>query len=217
MEMLGQINLFVKKMLEQKQQFEEMQNQVAKQQNQVQDIIKKLGNREKELVSSAKKDMKGSEDEEIQNIFDVTSSSLEDSILDANQKIFETVKGMKFIQDFDKRFTIAVFGKVKAGKSYIGNFVMGTPLKNLGLQSAYDEAGKIVVHVYDRGNTSTQEQLSEISDEGEDFATGTKETTNSIQWFELGALSWFDTPGIGSVTWETECFPSNTTFISFSS
>lgn len=31
-----------------------------------------------------------------------------------------------------------------------------------------------------------------------------KETTSTIQWFDLGGLSWFDTPGIGSVTWENE-------------
>lgn len=204
MSMLEKVNEFVNIMLEQQHQFEDIQNNVARCEDSVERIISQLEERESALVSSAKADMAGADNDGVADVFNTSSQSLATTMTDVSHKIREAIKGMSFIQDFEKHFTIAVFGKVKAGKSYIGNFVMGTPLKNAGITSAYDKVGQIVVHVYDRGNVSTQDTLSEQPDDCTDFATGMKETTSTIQWFDLGGLSWFDTPGIGSVTWENE-------------
>lgn len=203
MSMMEHINGFVNTMLEQQHQFEDIQNNVSRCENSVEDIITRLGERERALLSSAQSGMAGVNEAGVADILNTSSQSLVKTMTDANEKIQEAVKGMTFIQDFEKRFTIAVFGKVKAGKSYIGNFVKGNWLKKAGIASAYDSLDKIVVHVYDRGKVSTQDDLSEQSDDDE-FATGMKETTSTIQWFDLGGLSWFDTPGIGSVTWENE-------------
>lgn len=197
------INEFVDTMLEQQSQFENIQSSITRCENEVDQVISDLENTERRLVDSSRAKMGDNRDSDITNIFDVSSESLVHTITEVNQKIREAVKGMEFIQDFEKHFTVAVFGKVKAGKSYIGNFVMGNGIKKLGLPSSYDKLPPITVHVYDRGKVSTQDKLEEQPDDG-DFATGMKETTSTIQWFDLGGLSWFDTPGIGSVTWENE-------------
>ena len=204
MSMIETVNQFVDTMLEQQHQFEDIQSNISRREDSVDRIIAQLEARENSLVSSAQADMADIDAEDVANVFNASSQSLVATMIDANQKIREAVKGMTFIQEFEKHFTIAVFGKVKAGKSYIGNFVMGHPLKKAGLNSAYDKLGQMLVHVYDRGNLSAQENLSEQPDDNIDFATGMKETTSTIQWFDLGGMSWFDTPGIGSVTWENE-------------
>jgi Fe2+ transport system protein B len=202
MSMLDSINGFVDTMIEEQHQFEAIQNKVSHCENSVEDIIARLEKRERALVESAQQKM-GNVDN-VADIFNAASQSLVSTMNEANQKIREAIKGMTFIQDFEKHFTIAVFGKVKAGKSYIGNFVMGNPVRTQKIASSYDSFERPVVHVYDRGNESIQECLSEQPDDNSDFATGMKETTSTIQWFDIGGMSWFDTPGIGSVTWENE-------------
>lgn len=203
MNIVERVNGFVDTMLEEQHRFEDIQNNISRCEDRVESIISQLERRENELFTSSEASM--ADDEGVADIFRVSSQSLVATMNEANRKIREAIKGMTFIQDFEKHFTIAVFGKVKAGKSYIGNFVMGNPLKKAGIASSYDKLERITVHVYDRGNVSIQDKLSEQSeDDNADFATGMKETTSTIQWFDLGGLSWFDTPGIGSVTWENE-------------
>lgn len=205
MSIMERVDGFVGTMIEEQHQFEDIQNNISHCEDSVESIIAQLERRENALVSSSKAGMADADVEDVADIFNASSQSLVATMTTANQKIREAIKGMTFIQDFEKHFTIAVFGKVKAGKSYIGNFVMGNPLKKAGIASEYDKMERIVVHVYDRGNVSTQENLSEQpDDDNADFATGMKETTSTIQWFDLGGMSWFDTPGIGSVTWENE-------------
>ena len=195
------IDRFVDTMLEQKAQFEHIQGSVAQRETEVEADIRTLEEKERSYLSS----LNGAEnqDEEIVQLFRDYSQSVTGTIAEANQKIREGINGMTFIQNFEKHFTVAVFGKVKAGKSYIGNFVMGNAIKKTGFASAYDRLEPITVQVYDRGKSSTQSELSEQKEES-DFATGMQETTSTIQWFDLGGMSWFDTPGIGSVTYENE-------------
>ncbi len=202
MGMVEKIDQFVDTMLEEQQQFENTQNEISHCEKEVQNIISKLETQENSLVAGSQAQLGTQDDPEITAIFDKASDSLGRMLTEANGRISEAAKGMTFIQDFEKHFTVAVFGKVKAGKSYIGNFVMGNAVKKTGVETAYDKLPPITVHVYDRGNLSSQTNLSEQPED--DFATGMKETTSTIQWFDLGGLSWFDTPGIGSVTWENE-------------
>lgn len=202
MGMVEKINQFVDTMLEEQQQFENTQNEISHCEKEVQNIISKLETQENSLVAGSQAQLGAQDDPEITAIFDKASDSLGRMLTEANGRISEAAKGMTFIQDFEKHFTVAVFGKVKAGKSYIGNFVMGNAVKKTGVETAYDNLPPITVNVYDRGKLSSQTNLSEQPED--DFATGMKETTSTIQWFDLGGLSWFDTPGIGSVTWENE-------------
>lgn len=208
MEMLNHINRFVDTMLEEKDQFENLKNQVSKKENEVAQVMDELGQREKQMISYLTQEISNSNDEAIKSIFDDTAKNLYDTMQDVSEKIKEAVKGMEFIKDFESHFTVSVFGKVKAGKSYIGNFIMGQPLRKAGVSSSYDKVDDLVVHVYDRGKMYEQHKLSTEMEEkecnGEEFYVNKSEATSTIQWVNIGGMCWFDTPGIGSVTIENE-------------
>ncbi|MDX9901060.1 MAG: GTPase [Aliarcobacter sp.] len=95
----------------------------------------------------------------------------------------------KFRNKLKNNFIVIVFGKVKAGKSSLGNFIA----KN------NTTSDKATFFIYDEAGTSQDiKELKEI--EGEDeFATDNLECTKSIQGFELNCLAWIDTPGLGSM------------------
>lgn len=198
--MKNTINSFVETMLAEEENFENIQNEIKRCEDSVQAVIDNFNIKEKHLIETAQQNLQSSDKKEFSQIFEISAQSLNVTLEGITDKIKEGIKGMTFIQDFEKKFTIAVFGKVKAGKSYIGNFVMGNSIKLTGADTIYNRIEKPIVNVYDRGKLSQQDNLSEQRN----FKTGMSETTSTIQWFELGALSWFDTPGIGSVTWENE-------------
>ena len=208
MGMVDKFNQFVDTMVEEQSNFENMQNEIVQCEDNVLSELKELERSEENIISNINEEIAKSNDELMQDIFTNTSKSLEETLLDANHKIEEAVKGMTFINDFEKRFTVAVFGKVKAGKSYIGNLVMGRPIKKAGIASSYDKLNDMVVHVYDKGKMYEQHKLSTAQEQkecnGAEFYVNNNEATSTIQWFDIGGMCWFDTPGIGSVTIENE-------------
>lgn len=208
MDILNQINRFVDTMLDEKDKFEDMKSAVSKKEDAVASVLDELEKNENQIISTLNDRISVSKDESIKAIFSSTAQNLFDTMQEANGKIKEAVKGMTFIQDFESHFTVSVFGKVKAGKSYIGNFVMGQPLRKEGISSSYDRIGDMVVHVYDRGQMYEQHKLSTETEEkecnGKEFYVNKSEATSTIQWVDIGAMCWFDTPGIGSVTIENE-------------
>ncbi len=208
MGMVEKFNSFVDTMMEEQSSFENMQNEVSRREDDVISELKKLESRETEIITAIKDDIAKSNDESMQEIFSKSSECLANTLGEANSKIEEAVKGMTFIHDFEKHFTVSVFGKVKAGKSYIGNLIMGHPIKNAGIESSYDKLNDLTVHVYDKGQMYEQHKLStEIEEKecnGEEFYVDKNEATSTIQWVNIGGMCWFDTPGIGSVTIENE-------------
>lgn len=208
MGMLDSINTFVDTMIEEQSSFDQIKSEITKREDDVLSVLKKLENNENEIINVIKKDIAKSNDENMEEIFSRTSESLHTTMADANKKIEEAVKGMTFIHDFEKHFTVSVFGKVKAGKSYIGNFIMGHPVQKAGIESSYGKLGDLAVHVYDRGKMYKQNKLSTVVEEkecnGEEFYVDKNEATSTIQWVNIGGMCWFDTPGIGSVTIENE-------------
>lgn len=208
MGMLECINRFVETMELEKNQFENMKNEISRRGNEVGQVLDNLSKNESEMIGSLKGKIAAVNDEAITAIFSNTSENIEQTIAEANQRIKEAVNGMEFIRKFENQFTVSVFGKVKAGKSYIGNFVMGQPLKEAKIASEYDNLGDLAVHVYDRGELYKQGKLSTFEEEkecnGKNFYVNKNEATSTIQWVNIGGMCWFDTPGIGSVTLENE-------------
>lgn len=208
MSMIKCINGFVDTMIEEKVQFENLQSEVVRREEDVSKVLDELQNIEENIIVALKDEIVQTNNTEMKEMFNQTSENLFLTITKANTKIKEGIKGMTFIQDFEKRFTVSVFGKVKAGKSYIGNFIMGKPLRKMGINSSYDNIDDLTVHVYDRGKIYNQQNLSTLEEEkecnGEEFYVNKREATSTIQWVNLGGMCWFDTPGIGSVTIENE-------------
>ncbi|MFC4803614.1 dynamin family protein [Filifactor villosus] len=208
MNMMEQINEFVDVMLEEKSKFEDMKNQINKRENEVSEVLDHLSESTKNIVSKLKGQISNRNDEMVADIFDKASQTISSNIKESNEKVKEGIKGMAFIQDFESRFTISVFGKVKAGKSYLGNFIMGNTLRTKGIPSSYDKVEDMKVHVYDRGKIYEQNKMTTMDEErecnGQEFYVNKSEATSTIQWIDLGAMCWFDTPGIGSVTEQNE-------------
>ncbi len=99
------------------------------------------------------------------------------------------------VHDYEDMFKVVVFGKVKAGKSYTGNFIMGNVIRDMGVHTHYDWTPRPTVKISDRG------RFSESKDEGKGFfRVDSNEFTDAIQFFTLGRMVWIDTPGIGSIT-----------------
>lgn len=97
----------------------------------------------------------------------------------------------KFRSELENYFIVIIFGKVKAGKSTLGNFIAQNRLKNQEIHFfKYDEAGK----------EESIKKLEEIEDDG--FATANLECTVEIQGFKLSSMAWIDTPGLGSMVEE---------------
>ncbi|HHP0356515.1 MULTISPECIES: dynamin family protein [Campylobacter] len=101
----------------------------------------------------------------------------------------------KFRDELENNFIVIIYGKVKAGKSTLGNFVASNCLEN---QKSYFK-------VYDKtGKEKESEKLEEI----QEFKTDITECTSSIQLFKLGGkdenggIAWVDTPGLLSTTEE---------------
>lgn len=101
----------------------------------------------------------------------------------------EGLKSEKFRSDLCNYFIIIIFGKVKAGKSSLGNFIAEHRPPNQKVQFfKYDEAGK----------EQSTAKLEEMADNK--FTTDNLECTISIQGFKLDGMAWIDTPGLGSMT-----------------
>lgn len=195
------INEFVDAMTDSEEKFRDIKASFDKKNSGVEQCIKKF----RQDISGVISQKIETEDEDIQKTYDGILAELSKLLSGVAKCIEDTKKGMKFITDYEQSFNIAVFGKVKAGKSYLGNFIMGNTIRDLGKKTSYDRLERPRVEVYDRGKKSTQEKLAEISEEGnEKFRVDPNEATSAIQLFRLGAMTWFDTPGIGSITWENE-------------
>ena len=185
-----------------------MQNEVSKKEEDVLQELKNLEHKEKEGITQIKLELEKTNDKDMMDIYEKTSDEFFEALGEANRKIEEAVKGMTFIQDFEKHFTVSVFGKVKAGKSYLGNLIMGHSVRKAGIESSYDKIKDLTVHVYDRGKMYELNKLSTAVEQkecnGTEFYVDPNEATSTIQWVNIGGMCWFDTPGIGSVTIENE-------------
>jgi len=88
-------------------------------------------------------------------------------------------------------FLIIVYGKVKAGKSTLGNYIADNYYTDVKAKKSFfifDTAGK----------EQSAKRLEEIDEDS--FATKSTECTNSIQGFKIPGLTWVDTPGLMSMT-----------------
>ena len=98
----------------------------------------------------------------------------------------------KFRSELENYFIVIIFGKVKAGKSSLGNFIAKNRLDSQEINFfKYDEAGQ----------KKSIKKLEEI-DEDDGFATANLECTTEIQGFKLSSMAWIDTPGLGSMVEE---------------
>jgi hypothetical protein len=119
--------------------------------------------------------------------FNELAEKVKDTFRNECDKIFDQNKLRKSFQD---RFIILAYGKVKSGKSSIGNHI------------ASNADRKAEFFVFDQaGNQNRIAALEEMKETAE-FEAKATEATNAIQGFRLGPLVWIDSPGLHSMTEE---------------
>lgn len=158
-------------------------------------------------VEQAKAHKLKAKDKSIQEIYDASTKVLKDTLDGLTKELEEARDGMQFIQDNENSLNVVVFGKVKAGKSYLGNLMMGNAIRKLPTKTSYDRLEQPKVKVYDQGTCTTQDKLKEVTEENDasgGFGGNNREATRVIQLFHLGAMTWVDTPGFGSLTEENQ-------------
>lgn len=201
MDQIKTANRFVDSMLEAEGKLAGVKMLLDEKKSKVQQVLSYFADEQFNIIRRLDSKIKS---EEARAIFSEYRSALTEIVNQNKTKHEEYINGIKFINKFEETFIVSVFGKVKSGKSYLGNYMMGNAFKNLN--TSYDKIGDISVNVYDRGKLSTATRLSEMIDEtsGQGFGVAATEATSTIQYFRIGGLTWFDTPGIGSITKENE-------------
>ncbi len=162
------------------------------------DLDKKRERLKKEVYSYNEKIQKLSINKSLQNqnkeigeLLNLTLNILKDSSTKWIENFNNILEKEKFRSDLENYFIIIIFGKVKAGKSSLGNFIAQNSPKNEKVNFfKYDKAGK----------EKTIQKLEEIDDNS--FGTDNLECTREIQGFKLDAMAWIDTPGLGSMVEE---------------
>ena len=110
-----------------------------------------------------------------------------------------------FRKGFTDSLVVFVLGKVKAGKSSLGNYMAygrsnpeGPPVSGMG------------PHFFTAAMAHGAENQSEAAEEKVVyFRVGARETTKSIQGFRIPGLTWVDSPGLHSVTPENGALASD--------
>ena len=105
-------------------------------------------------------------------------------------------------EDFGDSLLVFVYGKVKAGKSSLGNYVAyghGDPDADL-IRSAQEMGLQPAFFMKDAANSTEVEQKDKALRARGKFSVGAMETTTEIQGFRFPGLTWVDSPGLHSVT-----------------
>ena len=114
-------------------------------------------------------------------------------------KVAGRQKGVKFRQGFEDSLLVFVTGKVKSGKSSLGNYMAWghtDPTDDTKRQTLperypkYQSHAKVEVEGGDRPKEAEKKR---------EFRVGATEATSSIQSFSLPGLTWVDSPGLHSL------------------
>lgn len=120
------------------------------------------------------------------------------------EKLAAKDKGLAFRKNFSDSLLVFVYGKVKSGKSSLGNYIAWGQTDNLQeAQQSVPEALQPQYFSHDRSNVNDgdSEREAEIN---RSFRVGATEATSSIQGFKLPGLTWVDSPGLHSANEDNE-------------
>lgn len=106
-------------------------------------------------------------------------------------------EGARFREGFNDSMLVFVFGKVKSGKSSLGNYVAWGSVEPTEAQK---RASKIQPTYFTAAQTDVAGGDAEKEAEKKQaFRVGATEATSSIQGFRVPGLTWVDSPGLHSV------------------
>lgn len=103
---------------------------------------------------------------------------------------------LEFRKDFGDSLLVFVYGKVKAGKSSLGNYIAtGQSDPTPEWLESLDEK----LHKPQFFKEAQNTEFGEVIDYSKGFAVGTSETTSCIQGFRTPGFTWVDSPGLHSI------------------
>ncbi|WP_180060920.1 dynamin family protein [Acinetobacter sp. YH12124] len=129
-------------------------------------------------------------------------SILEETNQNWQKKITTQDTGVHFRAGFNDSLLVFVYGKVKSGKSSLGNYMAWGHTDPTEQQKS--EIQKELQPVYFSGQ-KTEVKGGDVAKEAEikkEFRVGATEATSSIQGFSLDGLTWIDSPGLHSINQE---------------
>ena len=127
---------------------------------------------------------------------------LEETNQNWQKKITTQDTGVHFRAGFNDSLLVFVYGKVKSGKSSLGNYMAWGHTDPTEQQKS--EIQKELQPVYFSGQ-KTEVKGGDVAKEAEikkEFRVGATEATSSIQGFSLDGLTWIDSPGLHSINQE---------------
>lgn len=113
-------------------------------------------------------------------------------------RLSERDKGLAFQKGFEDSLLVFVFGKVKSGKSSLGNYMAwgDTDPTDEMKNRQYINKPEYLSHENTKAGNGDAHREAENKQE---FRVGAIEATSSIQSFSLPGLTWVDSPGLHSV------------------
>lgn len=112
------------------------------------------------------------------------------------KKVNSYQTNLEFRKDFGDSLLVFVYGKVKAGKSSLGNYVAtGQSDPTPEWLESLDEK----LHKPQFFKEAQNTDFGEVIDYSRGFAVGTSETTSCIQGFRTPGFTWVDSPGLHSI------------------
>lgn len=138
----------------------------------------------------------------LQNVQQFMASINDQKVILQNQ-ITDLERSNGFREQYKDALVIYVFGKVKTGKSSLGNYIAyGVPNPS---DKELEELKKQNTSLFYYTHAVNQEtgRLDNAEQMGY-FKVGVTETTSTIQSFSLPGLTWVDSPGVHSITQSNE-------------
>ncbi|MFM5510400.1 dynamin family protein [Aeromonas rivipollensis] len=141
-------------------------------------------------------------DNPLSSQLDAFLSAIADTDTAWNKKIIGRDKGIKFRKGFNDSLLVFIYGKVKSGKSSLGNYMAwGHTDPNLSVKAALSPDSHPSYFTHENTCASNGDSQDEALNRKE-FRVGATEATSSIQGFRLPGLTWVDSPGLHSVNEE---------------
>ena len=108
-------------------------------------------------------------------------------------------KGLQFRKGFNDSLLVFVYGKVKSGKSSLGNYMAwGQTDPDVHVKAAIPTDRQPSYFSHENTHAENGDSQNEALNRQE-FRVGATEATSSIQGFRLPGLTWVDSPGLHSV------------------
>lgn len=134
----------------------------------------------------------------LRNLTDGLSGQLSATFKSWEGQVAGRVKGTQFREGFGDSLLVFIYGKVKTGKSSLGNYMAwghSEPTPEFKAQAAQPQPDYFSAEQTDVASGDKKKE----AESSRQFRVGATEATSSIQGFKLPGLTWVDSPGLHSV------------------